>query len=262
MRRLLSSGRSSLLEMIERLPDADRERAAETADRLAANGIGALLCDDPRFPDRLRRFPGAPPVLFYRGAVELLHTAAVGVCGSREVSADGVRAARACAEEAARLKITVVSGNARGVDAASHVAALEAGGSTIAVLPEGIDNAKVKESNRELYAGAADRLLVISQFPPAQRWTAGAAMARNHVVVGLSDLVVVVEAGETGGTAKAGDLALRAERPLVVLRNPKVAIPGNQRLIAAGAREVVDREQLRSRLRQLSSAEDSQLQLD
>ncbi len=183
--------------------------------------------------------------------MELLERPAVGVCGSRDASDGGIRAARACGAEAARLGIAVVSGYAKGVDTAGHLAALEAGGTTIAVLAEGIDHFRMKAPYRELGTAVGANMLVVSQFPPAQRWTAGAAMTRNQVIVGLSRALVVVEARDTGGTLKAGEVALRGSRPVFVLDSMGSASPGNQRLISAGGRHVADRRELRALLQQL-----------
>lgn len=251
--RSLLSGRAQLLDQIEKLPQVERDEAAETAERLRDNGYTALLCDDPRFPDRLRRFAGAPPALFCRGDVDLLAAVSVGVCGSRAASEDGLRAARACGEEAARLGVTVVSGYAKGVDTESHLAVLRSGGSTVAVLAEGVDHFRLKVPYRELPPEQARRLLVVSQFPPRQRWTAGAAMTRNQVITGLAHAVVVIEAGESGGTAKAGEVALRGERPLLVLDGHSGSFPGNERLIAAGGRRVTTRAELAEQFRRLGT---------
>lgn len=257
----LLSGRSQLLDLVARLPQTERHEAAQTAERLRDNGTSVVLCDDPRFPDRLRRFAGSPPALFCRGDVGLLKSVSVGVCGSRAVGDDGLRTARACGEEAARLGITVVSGYAKGVDTESHLAVLREGGSTVAVLAEGIDHFRLKRPYRDLAADTSQRLLVVSQFPPRQRWTVGAAMTRNQVIAGLAQAVVVVEAGETGGTLRAGEIALRGERPLLVLDQHGRTLPGNERLIAAGGRRVATRANLVVELQRLAALEAAPLTL-
>jgi DNA processing protein len=158
----------------------------------------------------------------------------------------------------------VVSGYAKGVDTASHLAALDAGGTTIAVLAEGLDHFRLKKAYRELLsADSVERkMLILSQFPPAQRWSAGAAMTRNQVIVGLSQALVVVEAGETGGTLKAGETALRGKRRVLVLGGPNGAPRGNEQLIAAGARQVLNRVELVDELRRSQAEEASVLPLD
>jgi DNA processing protein len=149
----------------------------------------------------------------------------------------------------------VVSGYAKGVDTESHLASLGAGGGTIAVLAEGIAHFRLKKPYRELPTSAHDQLLVISQFPPSQGWTVGAAMTRNRVIVGLCPAVVVVEAGETGGTLKAGELAIQLDRRLLVLGFADGDPDGNKKLIAAGGRRVSSRTELVAELARLRGSD-------
>ncbi|WP_206792259.1 DNA-processing protein DprA [Amycolatopsis sp. MtRt-6] len=214
----------------------------------------AVLCDDPQYPERLRRFPGAPPALYLRGPLELLGMAAVGLCGSRNVTEAGLHAARVCGRLAAEEGLALVSGYAKGVDTAGHLSVLEAGGHTVVVLAEGIERFVLKKAYREQVSPdrLSTRMLVVSQFAPAQRWSAGAAMARNQVIVGMSLGLVAIEAGETGGTVKAGETALRGKRPVLVPSSPPDETPGSKLLVAAGARSVKDRQELLDQLRRLS----------
>jgi DNA processing protein len=261
-RQLLQSGRKNLNSLIAQVSADDRIDAESLAVQLQADGVGVLFCDDPRYPERLRRFPGAPPALFHLGRVELLDRPSVGVCGARNAGPEGLKAARACGEDAARLGVTVVSGYAKGVDTESHLAALEAGGGTVAVLAEGINHFKVKQAYGNLADTALEQLLVVSQFPPTQRWMAGAAMTRNSVIIGLGQALVVVEAGETGGTFKAGEVALQAGRPVFVLGLSTGMPPGNKKLLAEGGRPIMNRKELMAEFRQLKTGSDAQLPLE
>jgi DNA processing protein len=250
-RQLLNGGRASVLAVVAKLPESDIARGAATATELSRDGIRTLLCDDPRYPDRLRRALGAPPALFYQGPIELLDRPTVGICGSRKASIEGLRSARACGEDAARFGVTVVSGYAKGVDTESHCAVLAAGGTTIAVLAEGISHLRLKEPYLSLPRSAQARMLVVSQFPPGQRWTVGAAMTRNQVIVGLSQMVIAVEPGETGGTLRAGEVAIQADRRLLMLGHAMRKAPGEDKLLAAGAHRVTSRAELEAELRRL-----------
>lgn len=152
------------------------------ADDLHARNIGALLPGVDPYPRRLAQSTDTPPVLFYSGPLDLLQRPCVGICGSRNASADGLRAAAACGELAAQQGAVTVSGYARGVDRATHVATLEHGGATIVVLPEGIDHFKVRRGEVAA-AWDPDRVLVLSQFAPTQTWSTGAAhgpQQRHH----------------------------------------------------------------------------------
>jgi DNA processing protein len=175
----------------------------------------------------------APPVLFYSGSLQLLERPAVGICGARNVSTEGLRAAAACGELAAMQGIVSVSGYARGVDTATHAASLKAGGATIIVLPEGINHFRVKK-NVVGEVWDQSRALVVSQFAPTQTWSAGAAMTRNSIIIGLSMALVVVEAGEKGGTLAAGTKALSVRGRVLALEFSSMPI-GNKMLVDKGA---------------------------
>jgi DNA processing protein len=188
--------------------------------------------------------------LFYTGAADLLTAHGIGVCGSRNASDEGLRAATACGEVATQQGLTVVSGYARGVDTTAHFSALSSGGSTVIVLPEGINRFRVK-SGPVADAWNTERVLVVSQFSPGRPWSAGNAMARNNVIIGLSLALVVVEAGEKGGTLAAGTKALQLNKPVLALAfalNPR----GNAALIRQGAISIRNRTELRARLMEVA----------
>ena len=98
--------------------------------------------------------------------------------------------------------VCIVSGYAAGVDQTAHYTAIEQGASTIIVLSEGIESFRIKKELKDIWDWS--RVLVLSEFMPNDKWTAGRAMLRNNTIIGLSDIVVVVEAGETGGSLDAG----------------------------------------------------------
>jgi DNA processing protein len=202
------------------------------------------------YPAILASLRQAPPVLFYQGNSDLLGMTSIGICGSRDASSQGMSAAAACGEEIAKRGLVVVSGYARGVDTEAHTAALGADGCTVLVLAEGIGRFKVK---RWLAAKPHDasRVTVVSQFPPSQTWSAGGAMMRNDVIIGLSLGLLVVEARETGGTITAGMRALDEGRPVLALEFRQDMPLGNKVLLDHGAIPVRSRSQLRDRLQQL-----------
>jgi DNA processing protein len=243
-------GVAAFTDLLREIPRAELARADEEASELSARDVGAVLLGSPEYPYRLSLIRGAPPVLFYMGATDLLTTHGIGMCGSRSASEEGLRAAIACGEVATRQGLTVVSGYARGVDTTAHISALSSGGSTIIVLPEGINNFRVK---RGPMANAWDkeRVLIVSQFTPSRPWSAGNAMARNNVIIGLSLALVVVEANDKGGTFAAGTKALQLNKPVLALEfalNPR----GNAELIRHGAISVRNRAELHTRLSQVS----------
>jgi|HubBroStandDraft_1064217.scaffolds.fasta_scaffold15786_5 DNA processing protein len=239
-------GTTAFTDLLRGISRAEQERADEEASELSDRGVGAVLFGSPEYPHLLSRVRAAPPSLFYIGAVNLLTAHGIGMCGSRNASDEGLRAAAACGEVATQHGLTVISGYARGVDTTAHVSALSSGGSTVIVLPEGINHFRVK---RGPVAGVwnKERVLVVSQFPPSRPWSAGNAMTRNNVIIGLSLALVVVEANEKGGTLAAGTKALQLNKPVLTLEfamNPH----GNAELIRHGAISIRNRAELRAQL--------------
>jgi DNA processing protein len=218
-------------------PEAGR-RVTDTTERLVAMEVGVLVNGlSDGYPTPLTDLPTPPAILFHLGNVELLKTSAVGMCGSRSVSPAGIEAARSCGLAVAGEGLTIVSGYAAGVDTETHLAALDSGGSTIIVLAEGITHFRTKAAFKERMDPS--RVLVLSQFPPRRTWDVGAAMTRNGIIAALGRALVVIEAGETGGTLDAGMQALAIGRPVLALRYESGPTPaGNRMLIEAGARPV------------------------
>lgn len=227
----------------EPFDDQDRDRLARQAADLTERGVVAINADDPRYPDSLV-VKGRPvvPTLFCLGNLRLLTAAGAGMCGSRKATELGLRAARACGEEVSLRGLVVVSGYAKGVDTQTHLAALEHGGATVIVLAEGINRFRVKREFTDSYDPR--RVLVVSQFHPAQPWASYAAMARNHLIFGLGRALIVIEAGDKGGTLAAGRDALKRGRPVFVLNFDEQTPLGNRMLIDAGARPVRSRHEL------------------
>jgi DNA processing protein len=197
---------------------------------------GAVYRDDVLYPKKLVDVLGAkaPKVLYYHGNLSLLNEKAVGFCGSRRASEKGLETAQDCAEQIAKQQIVVVSGNAAGVDVQAHRAALEVGGGTIFVLPEGIEHFRIKRELKNVWD--VSRVLVLSHYEPNARWQAFRAMERNTIIVGLSDAMIVIEAGEKGGTIEAGRSTLRLKRPLFVAEYENMEMAsGNVELLKKGA---------------------------
>jgi DNA processing protein len=229
---------------------AERDIAI-TATRLEKTGVGVLIRgDDEDYPRALEALRNPPRILFYRGKLALAREPAVGMCGSREASPEGLAAARACGRAVARAGLAVISGYARGVDTETHLGALEVGGSTVIVLADGIEHFRIKRVFREAFD--PDRVLVLSQFPPRQTWNAGAAMTRNGVIAALGRALVVIEANEAGGTLDAGLQGLALGRPVLALEFRSGPRPGNELLFARGAHRVAGRTDLLRAVESLS----------
>jgi len=161
----------------------------------------------------------APRELYVEGALELpLGGPRVAVIGTRQPSPAGRNAARLIAGRLAEQGAAVVSGLARGIDTVAHTTAIGRGGRTIAVLGTSLDLFYPPE-NRELQLRIAREHLAVSQFPPGHTTGPQDFLARDRVIALLSDAMVIVEAGPTGGSVFTGWAALRLGRPVWIWRD-------------------------------------------
>ena len=189
-------------------------------ERLAVLGLRFLARSSPGFPPLLRAIHDPPPGLYLRGiaAAEVLGVPAVAIVGARACSAYGRQVARQLGRELAAAGIVVVSGMARGVDAEAHRGALDAGGSTVAVLGCGIDR-DYPAAHRALAAEIAAAGLIVSEYAPGVEPAPWRFPARNRIVAGLCAATVVVEARERSGALITADFALEEGRDVF-------AVPG------------------------------------
>jgi DNA processing protein len=201
----------------------------------------SISANDPLYP----RFMGVlfddlvPPEVWYCGNLDLLDRKSVGFCGSRKASEAGLEVTRDCVSYLNECQVVVTSGYASGVDMTAHKEALKQGGETIIVLPEGSDGFRIKKDIRDVWDWS--RVLVLSYFQPNAIWRADRAMDRNRAIVSISTAVVVIEAGETGGTLNAGRVALRDKKPLFVATFADMSGDrgGNRLLLEHGARPLM-----------------------
>lgn len=195
------------------------------------------MLDDHVYPNELRQMlaQNTPTVLSYMGNLDLLKKKKVGLSGSRKVSEKGMWITEDCVRQLAEDDICIVSGYANGVDMIAHQTALKHGASTIIVLPEGISHFYIRPALRDIWDW--NRVLVISEFMPYDKWMASKAMKRNLTIIGLSDAMLVIEAGETGGSLNAGINTMEAGKPLFVPQYNEVPTSalGNNILLSKGA---------------------------
>ena len=183
--------------------DTEALRWAASFER---SGVRVLTAFDEEYPAALREISDPPFVVHAVGHVERLRLPAVAIVGSRDASRYGVDVARRMAGELSAAGVTVVSGFARGVDAAAHEAALEGPGGTIAVLGCGVDVDYPREHRRLKERLAADHLL-LSEWPAGTEPKPQNFPIRNRIIAGLSAGVVVVEASRRSGSLITARLA-------------------------------------------------------
>ena len=220
----------SIRSAISRLQDA-----ASDWEGIKARGVEVIPFTDRRYPKKLREMSNLAPLIYARGNISIYERVAVGICGSRVASEESLEFARRFGALAADLGLVVVSGVAKGIDTAAHLGTLEAGGTTIFVLAEGIGRFRPKKVFSEV-VDFGERVLAISQFYPRHTWQVSRAMTRNRMICGFSEALIVVEAGETGGTIAAGRECIRQGKPLLVVERSSrgKTAPGNQILIGEG----------------------------
>jgi DNA processing protein len=198
-------------------------RSIAEAEIAAVRKLGGeiLLLDDGVYPSSLREIYDPPIVLYVKGAwSECLDQPCIGVVGSRKCSTYGQNSALMLARDLAQRGLTVVSGFARGIDAAAHRGALEAGGRTIAVLGTGIDEVYPRDHKKLGAEILANGGALMSQFPLGTPPVSENFPYRNRIISGLSLGIVVVEAAENSGSLITARLAMEQNREVF-------AVPGN-----------------------------------
>lgn len=210
---------------------------------LAEKGIRFVSMEDGAYPERLRHIPDAPYALFAKGRLPEDDTLSVAVVGARACSEYGRYVAEALGSALGRNGIQVISGMARGIDGISQRAALEANGSSCGVLGCGVDVC-YPASNRGLYEQLVRRGGILSAYPPGMQPLPGLFPARNRIVSGLADVVVVVEARVRSGTLITVDMALEQGREVYAVpgRLTDRLSDGCNRLIEQGAGVVLSPE--------------------
>jgi DNA processing protein len=193
--------------------------AAAALTRGAERGLTPMMWSDAGYPPALTAIVDPPPVLWTRGSRAALERPAVAIVGSRAASPYALDVAERLAADLAARGLAIVSGLARGVDAAAHRGALSAGGSTVAVLGCGADIVYPKEHAPLARAIEPDGL-IISELSPGTRPLPQFFPQRNRIISGLSRAVVIVEAGERSGSLITARCALEQGRDVL-------AVPGN-----------------------------------
>jgi DNA processing protein len=235
---LASRGGRKSAPRIPSRADAEREIAATEA-----LGAKLIVVGEKTFPSRLAALDPPPPVVSVLGAMHLVERKAVAIVGSRNASAAGAKIAATIARDLAGHGFTVVSGLARGIDAAAHRASLEGG--TVGVVAGGLDIV-YPEENRALQMEIGKRGALVSEMPPGTRPQARHFPRRNRLISGLSLAVVVVEAAMRSGSLITARFALEQGRDVFAVPgsplDPRAA--GSNSLIKQGAALVENAEDI------------------
>ena len=234
LERLLG-GAPGAAEVIGRLTARATTLAMEV-ERLAGRGIWLVSIVDAAYPARLRERLGdaAPPILYGAGAAELLNAGGVAIVGARDADASALAYATNAAAAVARAGRPVVSGGARGIDAAAMHGASEAGGTVIGAIADSLERQARSTSVRSLVED--ERLVLVSSYGPDVPFSVGTAMGRNRLIYCLADAALVVATSEgEGGTWAGATEALAACWVPVYVRIDAGVPSGNRALISQGA---------------------------
>lgn len=202
------------------------------ADKIS---VHTVFCSDDLYPEKLKNLSKPPALLYCIGDLSLLDTPSVAVVGSRRASNYGAEVTECFVREFASSEITVVSGMAEGIDACAHRSAINHGGKTVAVLGCGVDRI-YPTINEDIYSKLCLCGLVVSEYPLSSKPQRGNFPERNRLIIGLSDCLLVAEAGEKSGTMITVDHALEQGKTVYAVPGSIFSYSGKgvNRLIKSG----------------------------
>lgn len=206
----------------------DLPRIVDDLAAWKAAGVCVLDWEDPAYPDRLRGVPDAPPTLFVKGQWPVMTPRAVAVVGTRGASPAAIHVAQQLGFDLAEAGITVVSGLALGIDSAAHFAAMASpSGVTAAVLGSGILNV-YPFKHIEIARAVEQRGALLCEVRPDAQVNASALVARNRIISGLCEAIVIVQTDIDGGALHAARFAQAQGRTLYAIDDP-LGVPNARR---------------------------------
>ena len=211
------------------------------------NRIEEIPAFDSRFPERLREIPESPGCIYLKGRLPDPVEMTVGIIGARDGTEYGKMVARTLAKELSEYGISIISGMAYGIDTAAHEGALLGGGKTYAVLGCGVDIC-YPAINKKLYSKIQEEGGIISEYPEGSPPLPHHFVARNRLIAGLSDILIVVEAKERSGTFITVDRALEQGKQVFVVpgRITDSLSRGCNKLLMEGASLCLSKEDILS----------------
>lgn len=218
----------------------DLQNSQAVIDRCESLNYNIITFEDEIYPKRLKEIYNPPSVLYVAGTLPRLNDyLCIAIVGTRTATREGVRTAFTMAADLAKAGAVVVSGGALGIDCAAHRGVLQAGGVTVCVLGCGI-NCRYLMENEQMRKLITVNGAVVSEYPPDFKPLARNFPMRNRIISGLSNGVVVVEAGEKSGSLITADLALEQNRDVFAVPGSitNTVCKGSNTLIKQGARAV------------------------
>ena len=236
--RKLGLRASSCIRLAELI--AERNWAERELDRTESSGARFVTIDDADYPIRLKDLNSPPIGIYVKGEMDVLKPC-LAIVGTRRCSRYGSTVAEALGRTAVRAGYRVVSGGAKGIDAAGHRGCLAEGGATTAVLGTAVDRVYPAE-HHQLFQEILEKGALVSEYPMGTGGDPWRFPERNRIIVGLSKYVVVVESPEDGGSMITARLALDIGREIwcVPGRITEAISKGTNSLIRDGAHPLID----------------------
>ena len=219
-----------------------RENLDKYEAYMKKNNIDIITIYDKYYPEKLKQIYDKPIVLYLKGNKEILNAFSLAIIGCRENSKYGEIATKKLSYELAKKGIVTISGLARGIDSISHSATLQAKGKTIAVIGSGIDNIYPKENTKLANDIVKNGGVIISEYIVGTKAEKMNFPARNRIISGMSDGVVVIEAKKKSGTMITVDFALEQGKDVFALPGNITSInsEGTNELIKNGAKIITN----------------------
>lgn len=238
LERVPNIRKASIASLVQNTNTSQRlaEKELHRADRF---GVSIIPWNDKRYPELLKNIYNPPVVLYVRGDFGIIHTLGIAIVGSRAATTYGLKIARQLAGDLARAGVSVVSGLALGIDTAAHQGALDVEGKTVAVMGCGLDIC-YPQRNDKLAEQIAQNGALVSEYPFGTKPEAFRFPARNRIINGLANGVVVVEAATRSGSLITASLALDEGREVFAVpgRVDSYKSAGTHKLLQQGAKLV------------------------
>lgn len=208
-----------------------------SVEKWTSKGLWVIGRGEPKYPQSLKRnlYSKAPPIIYGIGTIDLLYKGGLAIVGSRNIDDEAIEYTQRIVELCASQEMQIVSGGARGVDQASMLGCVNAGGTSLGILADSLTKASVASQYRE--AIKQGRLTLISPYHPEASFSVGNAMGRNKYIYALADYALVISSSlEKGGTWAGAVEALEKIKSIPVFVRNEGNIPeGNLKLLQLGA---------------------------
>jgi DNA processing protein len=232
---------------IENILDTNIKNSVDKhLEYMKKHNIQIININDTEYPKSLKDIYDPPISLYIKGNKNILNETSIGIVGCRDCSKYGEKQAKVFAYNLAKNKINIVSGLAKGIDSFSHIGCVYAKGKTIAVLGNGLDTIYPEENKYLAKEIIKNNGCIISEYPLGTKPLKYNFPARNRIISGISNGILVVEAKEKSGTLITVDFALEQGKDVYVLPgnvDSKNSI-GTNKLIQEGAKLIISYEEI------------------